>query len=298
MTYRVELFARGAADLAEGPVWSASERALYWIDIGQRKLYRQAVAETKAQVWCLPDYPGCLAELEAGSVAVAMGSGIHRLELATGRAGLLCAVPQIAPGVRFNDGKADPAGRLWVGTMQNNFGPDGKAVAVERFDGCLYRCNAGTVALVERDIGISNTLAWSPDERRFYFADSLRGWIWVYDFDCTTGELRNRQPFFHAPAHGQPDGSAMDVDGCLWNARWDGGALMRITPQGRLDRIVELPVPRPTSCAFGGHDLATLFVTSATDGLDAGARARFPLSGSVFAIEGLAQGTSVPCARL
>jgi sugar lactone lactonase YvrE len=298
MTHRIELFSSQAAHLGEGPVWSATEQALYWIDIGRRTLHRQRVSETKAEVWSLPDYAGCLAEVEPGSVAIAMGSGIHRLELATGRVELLCLVPLISPSVRFNDGKVDPAGRFWVGTMQNNFGPNGQPLPVERFDGCLYRVNDGTAAVMEQEIGISNTLAWSPDASRFYFADTLIGWIWVYDFDCVAAEVRNRRPFFHSPTCGLPDGSAMDVDGCLWNARWDGSAIIRITPDGRLDRIVELPVPRPTSCAFGGRDLGTLFVTSATSGLNPRLCEQFPLSGSVFAIEGLAQGTPVPCVRL
>ena len=298
MPDRVELFSRQAADLGEAPLWSATEQALYWIDIGRRTVNRQRISATKAEVWSLPDYAGCLAEVEPGALAIAMGSGIHRLELATGRAELLCPVPLMSPTVRFNDGKVDPAGRFWVGTMQNNFGPEGQPLPIERCDGCLYRVSHGTAAVMQQDIGISNTLAWSPDATRFYFADSLIGWIWAYDFDCAAGEVRNRQPFFHSPERGVPDGSAMDVDGCLWNVRWDGSSIMRITPNGRIDRIVELPVLRPTSCAFGGRDLRTLFVTSATNGLNARACERFPLSGSVFAVEGLAQGTSVPCVCL
>lgn len=290
----VEVFSEQTADTGEGPVWSAREEALYWVDIGERRLYRQLLADSRPRMWCLPDYPGCVAELVPGSVAIAMGAGIHRIDLATGRAELLHSVPLLKPGVRFNDGKVDPEGRFWAGTMQNNFGSAGEALPVELFDGCLYRVDSRGATVVETDVGISNTLAWSPDAKCFYFGDSLRGWIWVYDFDRPSGEARNRRPFFQAPDCGVPDGSAMDVDGCLWNVRWDGSAILRITPDGRLDRLVELPVPRPTSCAFGGHGLRTLFVTSATNGLDAAARSKFPLSGSVLAIHALGQGLQVP----
>lgn len=290
----VEIFAEQQDNTGEGPLWSMGEQALYWIDIGRKALYRKEPAQERAQCWTLPDYPGCVAEISPGAIAVALGDGIQRLNLHTGAVSLISAAPPRCAGTRFNDGKVDPLGRLWVGTMQNNFGPNGESIAVEHALGALYRFDHEGAHTIEENVYCSNTLAWSTDLRRFYFADSIRGEIYVYDFDAPSGQVRNKRIFFEDGARGIPDGSAIDVDGCLWNARWDGGAILRITPDGKLDRIIELPVRRPTSCAFGGPALDTLFVTSARNGLSSEELTRSPLSGSVFAITGAGQGLSVP----
>jgi sugar lactone lactonase YvrE len=291
----IEVYSRGSDCIGEGPLWSIAERALYWIDIGRRRIYRKEPTGSELRSWMLPEYPGCMAELAANKIAVAMGKGVQALNLESGTIELLCAGRDRRPGTRFNDGKVDPIGRLWAGTMQNNFAPDGTEVPIDRFDGALYRFDVdGTVATVEADVGIANTLAWSPDLTRFYFGDSLKGVIFIYDFDAVSGAVFNKRTFFDAKGFGVPDGSAMDVDGCLWNVRWDGGALLRITPEGKVDQVIQLAVPRPTSCAFGGEDLKTLFVTSATNGLTPAQIAQAPLSGSVFAIHGVGQGLPVP----
>ena len=277
------------------PLWSIRERALYWVDVARKYLYRRGLSDTNVSSWPVHDYPGCIAELAPGAIAVCAGEGVQQLNLDSGSAQLLWPTPPRRPGTRFNDGKVDPQGRLWVGTMQNNFGPDGETVALDRFDGALYRFDVdGRVETIEEDIGIPNTLAWSPDLSRFYFGDSLKSCLFVYDFDGESGTIRNRRTFFDAARLGTPDGSAIDVGGCLWNARWDGSAVLKITPEGKLDQVIAVPVPRPTSCAFGGPDLKTLFVTSATYELTAAQVELFPLSGSVFAIQGAGQGVPVP----
>jgi len=281
--------------IGEGPLWSASEQALYWLDIGRKQLHRKALADPQPQSWTLPDYPGCLAEIASDRIAVAMGEGVHQVSLPSGAVELLRPAPARRPGTRFNDGKVDPKGRLWAGTMQNNFAPEGGEVLIDRCYGALYRFDAdGHVDTLEEEIGIANTLAWSPDLSRFYFGDSLKGVIFVYDFDPEAGTVHNKRPFHQVSGLGVPDGSAMDVDGCLWNARWDGGAVLKITPEGKVDRVIHLPIPRPTSCIFGGPDLKTLFVTSAVNGLTAAQREQAPLSGAVFAVHGAGQGLAVP----
>jgi sugar lactone lactonase YvrE len=291
----VELYCEQPSVLGEGPLWSSAEQALYWLDIGRKKLFRKTVAETRARSWSLPEYPGCLAELAPGSMVIAMGRGVQRLDLDSGAIREWYPEPPRRPGTRFNDGKVDPRGRLWVGTMQNNFGVDGEPVDVQRTDGALYRFDGdGRAHTIEEDVGIANTLAWSPDLRSFYFADSLRGHIYAYDFDADSGAVWNKRLFFEIADHGVPDGSAIDTDGCLWNARWEAGMVLRITPAGKLDRVIALPVPCPTSCIFGGPGLDTLFVTSARLGLSEAQLAQFPLSGSVFAIRGAARGVPVP----
>jgi sugar lactone lactonase YvrE len=295
----VELFCRGDDCIGEGPLWSVAAQALYWIDIGRKRLHRQTLSGNRLPSWSLPDHPGCIAELPANKLAVALGVGVHRLDLESGDIDLFSPVPARRPGTRFNDGKVDPKGRLWVGTMQDNFGPNGTEISIDRFDGALYRFDSDArVKSLEEDIGIPNTLAWSPDLKRFYFGDSLKGSIFQYDFDAESGDLSNQRLFCDVSGHGVPDGSAMDVDGCLWNARWDGSAVVKITPAGKVDQVIQLPVPRPTSCAFGGSGLKTLFVTSATNGLTAEQLHLAPLSGSVLAIEGIAQGISVPLMKL
>jgi sugar lactone lactonase YvrE len=291
----IEVFSRGNDHVGEGPLWSAIEQSLYWIDIGRKYLYRKGPSDSRPRSWALPDHPGCLAELVPGRIAVAMDDGMQQLDLHSGAIDLLQAAPARRPNTRFNDGKVDPRGRLWVGTMQNNFGPNGSEVSIERFDGALYRFDTdGCVVILEEAVGIANTLAWSPDLTRFYFGDSLKGALFVYDFDADSGEISAKRAFYEVSGTGIPDGSAIDVDGCLWNARWDGGAILKITPQGKLDRTIRVPVPRPTSCAFGGPDLKTLYVTSATDGLNAAQLEHAPLSGSVFEIHGVGQGVAVP----
>jgi L-arabinonolactonase len=292
---RVELYSQQTDVLGEGPLWSQREQALYWLDIGSKKLFRRAPGDMAADSWVLGEYPGCLAELTSSAIAIAMGDGVHRFDLSSSAVELLHAAPPRRAGTRFNDGKVDPRGRWWIGTMQSNFGPAGEPIAVERSDGALYRFDQdGRVHTVEDGVGIANTLAWSPDARHFYFADSLRGEIYAYDFDVDSGTVHNRRVFVDAAHPGVPDGSAMDVDGCLWNARWDAGVLLRFAPSGRLDRSIQLPVPRPTSCIFGGTSLDTLFVTSARLGLTAEQLRSSDLSGSVFALTHAGQGMPVP----
>lgn len=291
----VEVYCDMQDVLGEGPLWSGSEQALFWLDIARKRVHRKSPTDLYPLSWILPDYPGCLAELQQEGLAVAMGAGVHRLDLKTNGLNLLSTVTSRRPGTRFNDGKVDPKGRFWAGSMLNNYGPNGTALPIDRSVGTLYCFDVdGNANLIEDEIGIPNTFAWSPDLKQFYFADSLQGPIYVYDFHADSGHVRNKRIFFEGTDQSVPDGSAMDVDGCLWNARWDGGAVLRITPYGKLDRIIALPVPRPTSCAFGGPDLDTLFVTSARDGLTPSQLAQYPLSGCVFAIHGVGQGVLVP----
>jgi L-arabinonolactonase len=280
--------------LGEGPLWSAGEQTLYWLDIGRKTLHAKASADAPPQSWQLPEYPGCLAELKSGQLAIALGDGFKRFDLNTGSSARLSTLPHLDPAFRFNDGKVDPQGRFWAGTMRNNF-TDVPDRADDSAKSYLYRFDTdGSVHTMEAGVGIANTLAWSPDSKKFYFANSDKGQIYVYDFDADSGAVSNKQVLFETADLGVPDGSAMDSDGCLWNARWDGSAVLRITPAGRLDRIIQMPVPRPTSCCFGGTNLDTLFVTSARFGLTPAQCTDAPLSGSVFAINGLAHGMPVP----
>jgi sugar lactone lactonase YvrE len=181
------------------------------------------------------------------------------------------------PENRFNDGKCDPAGRLWGGTMRL----DASAPA-----GSLYRIDASSTATVmDGGFTVSNGLDWSPDGRRLYFADSAAGHVYAYDFDARHGGVSNRRILVALPAQdGRPDGLAVDSEGTIWVAIWDGWSVRRYAPDGTLLETVRLPVPRPTSVCFGGPDLKTLFVTTARVRLPARVLAEAPLSGSLFAM--------------
>jgi sugar lactone lactonase YvrE len=284
----IEIFARQDDLLGECPLWCPGEQSLYWIDIGKKKLHRKTINGIHRD-WELPARPGCVEQMSEGGLALIFGTSVHRFDPLTGAMQLIRPVP-LVPGVRFNEGKVDPKGRLWFGSMQDTFGPLNTLAPVDRFDGALFRLGMQDITVMEERIGISNTLAWSPDGTKFYFADSLVNHISVYDWDAESGDIARKRTFFEATNLGVPDGSAMDVDGCLWNARWGAGCVLRITPDGRIDRHITIPALQTSSCAFGGPQLDQLFITSARIGMTAEALAQSPLSGSVFEITGAGQG--------
>ncbi|MCA0422032.1 MAG: SMP-30/gluconolactonase/LRE family protein, partial [Proteobacteria bacterium] len=179
---------------------------------------------------------------------------------------------------RFNDGKCDASGRLWAGTM---------GLDASRKSGAIYRIDADlTWQRMDAPFTVANGLDWSPDGRTFYFTDSATGIIHAYDFDVRSGAIANRRIFARIdPADGRPDGLAVDAEGCLWSALWDGWAVRRFDPSGRVMSDLRLPVPRPTSVAFGGGGYRTLFITSARIRLPARILADAPFSGSLFAAD-------------
>jgi len=265
----------------EGATWAAAEGCLYWVDIN-RFLVRRLDAAGGVRSW-LFDEPAVALSLtdRPGTLLVALAS---RLILWTpaddGQAPIGDPLPDW-PNVRFNDGRADPLGRLVIGTMGNNVGPDGEGLPVAPGLGKLYRFDArdGFAELLG-GIGIANTVCWSPDARTFYFADTMANVIRAYAYDPATGEVGDGRPFFAGYARGSPDGSAVDSEGYLWNCRYGGGCVVRLAPDGRIDRVVELPCGNVTTCTFGGRDLRTLYVTTARGG-----QGRERLAGSVFAFE-------------
>lgn len=266
----------------EGPVWSPEEQAVYWTDINRFLIHRFDPANGCLRSWFF-DEPVTAITLTGseGTLAVALGSrliwwkprGDERREHGFRLEGW--------PSVRLNDARPDPRGSLWAGSMRNNVGTDGTASEAGGTDGTLFRIDPdGSVTEYKCGIGISNTMAWSPEADRFYSADTLRNEICVYDYDRKAGTIANERRFFADFARGLPDGSAMDSEGYLWNCRHGGACIVRIAPDGNIDRIIEMPVQNITSCIFGGSDSRTLFVTTASLGAPAGDR----LGGSLFAI--------------
>ena len=269
----------------EGAVWNADENALYWVDINRFLIHRYDLGGKTTRTWFFGEPPTAIGLTDrSGTLVVALAPRVI-LWQPQNDARADFAVPEKGwPKVRANDGRPDPAGNLWVGTMQNNVADDGADIPItDHTLGKLFRITASGAFTVEKSgIGISNTLCWSPDNRLFYFGDTMKNTIYVFDYDATSGTIANERPFFAGFGRGSPDGSAIDSAGYLWNARYDGGCVVRVAPDGRVDRIVEMPCKAITTCTFGGADLKTLFITTAKGGRGAANGER--LAGGLFAL--------------
>jgi sugar lactone lactonase YvrE len=255
-------------ELGEGPFYDGTSRTLYWVDIiaGEAWSLKPATGETRT--WSFNQPVSAVVPRKSGGLLVALANGLVFLDPETGKHTPFVAPEAADSGNRSNEARVDPQGRFWLGTMQNNIGSAGEDLPITRSHGALYRVTPdGAVTRMEKDIGISNTLCWDEARGRLYFADTRAGVIYVYDWDGATGEIANRRGFAGPHERGFPDGSALDAEGYLWNARWGGSCLIRYAPDGRIDRIIDVPVQQPTSCVFAGDDLKTLYVTSARAGL-------------------------------
>ena len=263
--------------LGEGPTWSPRDSSLYWVDI------------LTPSVHCFDTVSGVDTENKIGSMVsvaipkatggllVAMPGGLMTLELSQKTLVPFCHPESDRPGNRYNDGKCDRMGRLWIGTLD-------MGAAANR--GNLFRVDPdGSWRKMDVGFTVANGLGWSPDNKHMYFTDTPRRTIYRYDFDLLAGTVSNRQPFITLDANdGTPDGMTVDEAGCLWVAVWDAWRVSRFSPQGEELLRIKMPVPRPTSCCFGGPNLDTLFVTSASVRLNEEALAAAPLSGSLFSI--------------
>jgi len=254
----IDVVVPAGALLGECPVWSAHSGALFWIDIEARTLHRYDPASGADERRELPGRPGSFALTSTPGrflVAVELGLGWYDWDADEFEEWL--PLEEAGTGNRSNDGRCDPAGRFWVGSMYER-------PSENRFTGKLHRVDPdGTVTVARTEVGVSNGLGFSPDGRTMYFADTLHDTVWSYDYDVDSGELRNERLFFdYTTIPGRPDGGCVDADGCYWSASVHGWAVVRISADGSLDRRIELPLARPTMCAFGGPDLGTLFVTS------------------------------------
>ena len=251
--------------LAEAPHWDRCEQALYWVDIAGFKALRSDARGFES--WQFNEPVSAFIPCERGDALVTLASGVYRLDLRSARSApalTLFADPDPVFGNRPNEARCDAQGRLWLGTMQNNLDARGDDLPVDRVSGGLFCLEAdGSVRQLLSQIGIANTLLWPPDTNQLLTADSLEGVIYRYPL-LPDGTLGVRDIWAGEHARGVPDGSATDSQGYVWNARWGGSCLLRYAPDGCVDSIIELPVSHPTSCTFGGADLQTLFVTSAS----------------------------------
>jgi sugar lactone lactonase YvrE len=263
--------------LGEGPFWDAEGQKLIWVDILAPGVVTGDPKTGERTLRPMPELVGVAIPKASGGFVCAMESGVKLLS-STGQITPLCEPEADTSGNRLNDGKCDARGRLWVGSL---------AINAEPGKGRLWRIEAdGSAKMMLEGLTISNGMGWSPDERTFYFADSGKRTIWAFDFDLETGDIANRRPFVQlTEGEGSPDGLCVDSDGYLWVAMWDGWAIRRFAPDGTLDKVIDLPVPRPTSCCFGGSDMTTLFITSARIRLSAQQLTEAPLSGCVLAVK-------------
>lgn len=245
----------------EGLIWSEAEGRLYWVDIQRFLIHAGDPATGHVQSWLFPE-PVVTLSLTGrdGTLLVAAASKLMLFTPSTDAREDLGLRLDDFPQARFNDGRCDPRGDFWVGSMGNNVGPDGESLEAAPGLGRLFRATAGGLETWETGIGISNTLCWSPDGGTFYFGDSMANEIRAYDYDRASGAISNPRAFFKGFERGVPDGSAMDAEGCLWNARYGGGCVVRVAPDGTVDRVVEVPARNVTTCAFAGE---RLFITSA-----------------------------------
>jgi sugar lactone lactonase YvrE len=262
----------------EGAVWHAAERAVYWVDIERFLIHRFETGSATVKTWFFAEPPTALALTDRpGTLLVAIGGRVILWQPENDARAEFAFPEKNWPRTRLNDGRPDPAGNFWVGSMRYQ-GSDGDAGA-----GRLFRIAAdGYVKVEKTGIGISNTLCWSPDSKRFYFGDTLANTIYVWDYDAASGTIANERPFFSGFERGGPDGSAMDSEGYLWNARYGGSCIVRVAPSGKIDRVIEMPVEKVTTCTFGGPDLKTLFITSAGGGSGSGSGERF--AGGLFTL--------------
>jgi len=265
------------AGLLEGPVWDPNG-ALYFVDIMRGRVHRYDPATRAHRTIDLAADAvtvGAVALSEKNDLVLAARDGFARVNPRTGAVSKIADVEADRPNQRMNDGKVDPAGRFWAGTM---------ALDETARAGSLYRLDRdGSVRAMLRDVTISNGLDWSPDRETMYYIDSPTRRIDMFDFDAATGAIGNRRTFVPiARQHGIPDGLTVDVDGCVWVALWRGAAVHRYTPYGILDTVVNVPTSCPTSCAFGGADLRDLFITTAAMELNERERAEEPLAGGLF----------------
>jgi sugar lactone lactonase YvrE len=262
--------------VGEGPVWDVAEQALYYIDILARKVFRWDPANGDLKIWDLPDIVGSIALREGGGALVALGSGVHSLDFASGEVASI-AVNADAE-VQLADGKVDRAGRFVFGTSDR---------AMKEPRGGLYSLERGRLTQLDGDIFLGNGPCWSPDNHTLYHADSLRHLIYAYDYDLDTGRASGRRALFDSSPWGPiPDGATVDAEGNLWTAICEGGVILCLSPQGEVLREIPFPTRIPASVMFFGPKLDRLFVPTIDPSFIPNREAA-PDDGCCFVIDGL-----------
>jgi sugar lactone lactonase YvrE len=278
---------KAMALIGEGPMWSAAEQRLYWVDIVGQQLYVFNPADGSNQAFAMPELITSVSPRRNGGVILTLRNSFAFFDLATGALTKLGDPEPELPGNRFNDGKCDRQGRLWAGTMGD--------VDWDSPIGNLYRFGADRKpARMEQGICCSNGLGWSPDSKTMYFTESFRHRIFAYDFESASGDISNRRIFITLDPHESafPDGMTVDAEGFVWCAQPMLGRIVRYDPKGAIRRIIELPVSRGTGVMFGGPNLDVLYVTTMRATLTDEQLAQEPLAGSLLALRPGVQGVA------
>ncbi len=274
----------------EGPVWDAAEQALYWVDIPEGRILRRREADGAVTSWTVGTDIGAMALRTGGGVVAGLRSGFALVDLGTSEVDLIGDPESERSDTRFNDGKCDPQGRFWCGTFHDLPDPKKRQPVA-----ALYRLDTDLrYHKVVDGVRGSNGIGWSPDGRTMYYTDTPTFRIDSFDFDPASGSVSNRRVFATLPKDvGRPDGLTVDADGFVWSAHFDGWRVTRYASDGSIDRTLMMPVRHVTSCAFGGADLKTLYITSATEDLTERELAEQPLAGGVFAYRPGVRGLSM-----
>jgi sugar lactone lactonase YvrE len=284
--------------LGESPFWHPDEAALYWVDIPGKALHRWQPDSARHDLWNLDSEPGCCAPLPGGDVLLAMRDGLFRFDPSTGQRRLLAKPPYDPQHERFNDGKADAQGRFWVGTI---YEPRDAPKAA------LYRWAGGRLSRIAGEVTVSNGLAFSLDGRTVYWSDTAAHRIDALTLDPVEGAVSRRRVLAQFPVKvpgadlsaygGRPDGAAVDAEGGLWVAMFEGQRLLRLGADGQVLQCIALPVRCATMPCFGGRDLRTLYLTTARNGRPAAELAQQPWAGCVLSARVDVPGLPVNFAR-
>lgn len=267
------------AILGEGALWNPESERLYWVDVEGKELHVFDPASSHDRCYSVGNCIGTVVPMRHGQALVALQSGIHKIDLNAGQLTLL-ADPITDENLRFNDGKCDPAGRFWVGTL--DLKQRDRAAALYRFD------PDGSTHVMLRHVTNSNGLTWTLDRRTMYYIDTATQRVQAFDYDDATGSVGNPRVIIciGEKTSGEPDGMTIDAEGKLWVALFGAGQVRRYDPEtGALLQTIHVPAPNTSSCAFGGPELKTLFITTGRGGLTAEQLQKFPLSGNVFAVD-------------
>jgi sugar lactone lactonase YvrE len=267
-------------DLGEGPMWHPARGRLFWFDIlGKRLLSR---GEDCPQEWQFTEMVSAAGWIDADRLLIASDSALFRFDLTTGARHDLCALEADRPDTRSNDGRADPQGGFWIGTMGRR---------AEAGAGAIYRFHRGALRRLYGDITIPNAICFTPDGRTAHFADSAQRKVWRVTLDTDGWPVGAPELFLDLTGGTpEPDGAVVDQAGLLWLAEWNGAGVSAFAPDGTRMHHIAVPAAQTSCPAFGGPDLTTLFVTSALQGLDPAARKAQPQGGMTFAFPGIAQG--------
>lgn len=276
---KAELVLDAKATLGEGSIWQPNENKLYWIDIEGKTLHIYDPVSKEDKILPLGSRVGTVVPLQGGGAVVALQSGIQKIDTKTGRLSFITNPLPDTVNLRYNDGKCDPAGRFWVGTL---------ALDSRRRGAVLWRLDKDkSVHLMLDSVSISNGIVWTADKKTMYYNDTPTGTVQGFDYDDKTGAITNRRIAVKIPrGMGSPDGMTIDADGNLWVALWGGGCVGKFNPlTGELLQKVTVPAPNVSSCAFGGKNLETLYITTARAWVNADKLKEFPSSGGLFSVK-------------